>query len=168
MFSAYPVTRTADLDEAEVITESVFALPLRIDLVERSAPLDMSLDAIHVGDVTAGYLRFGRNVRVLTSDAHHYHVNVSLCGGTQARTGTWEPVTTSPSVAAMFLPDLPADILWADDCTQLCLMFPRQQLENELETLLGYAITGGIEFCPRMDLTTPRGRSWLDILELIK
>jgi len=72
-------------------------LPLRVQPLQRRAPLDMRLDAVRVGGVTAGYARFGRAVRILTADARHCHVNIPLSGGTESRAGRrHEPVRSSP------------------------------------------------------------------------
>jgi hypothetical protein len=55
--------------------ESVF-LPLRLRLREPTAPLDMALNARLVGNATASYVRFGRDVELVTAEADNYHVNI--------------------------------------------------------------------------------------------
>jgi AraC-like DNA-binding protein len=118
--------------------------------------------------VTAGYVRFGRDVEVVTAEADNYHVNLPITGGTDSRSGRLERVQATPQRAAMFMPGLPADIGWRADCAQFCLMFPRRQLHQELEAMLDRPLARPIEFAPAMDLTTDRGRAWVDTLWLIE
>jgi AraC-like DNA-binding protein len=166
-FGPYRLARTEDLDRAQAAMESVF-LPLRLRLREPTAPLDMALNARLVGDVTASYVRFGRDLELVTAEAENYHVNIPITGGTDSRSGRLERVQATPQRAAVFMPGLPADIGWRGDCAQFCLMFPRRRLHHELEALLDRPLSRPIEFAPAMDLTTRRGRAWVDTLWLIE
>jgi len=168
-FGRHRVAATSDVDEAEAALGSVF-LPVRILLRKGTAarPLDMALNAVSVGNVTASYLRFGRHVRINTADCQNYHLNFPLQSGTCSRSGRLERVHSTPERAAVFMPDLPADIDWRDDCTQFCLMFPRHILQVELEAMLDRPLTEPIRFAPAMDLTTELGRAWQDALHLVE
>ena len=70
-FRGLPLVRTADLDEALQVTTDVF-LPHHLQILERSAPLHMELNALRMGCVTVGYLRYGPEVRMRTAQADHY------------------------------------------------------------------------------------------------
>ena len=166
-FGSYQVARTADLDTAQAAMERLF-LPLRLRLREPAAPLDMALNARPVGDMTASYVRFGRDVELVTAEADNYHVNIPITGATDSRSGRLERVQATPQRAAVFMPGLPADIGWRHDCAQFCLMFPRRRLHHELEAMLDRPVTRPIDFTPAMDLTTDRGQVWLDRLRLIE
>ena len=83
-FGSYQVARTADLDTAQAAMEKLF-LPLRLRLREPAAPLDMALNARPVGDMTASYVRFGRDVELVTAEADNYHVNIPITGATDSR-----------------------------------------------------------------------------------
>ncbi len=78
-FRGFPLLETADLDEALRVTTDVF-LPHHLQVLERSAPLQMKLNALHMGCLTAGYLHYGPEVRMRTTQAGHYHVNIALTG----------------------------------------------------------------------------------------
>jgi hypothetical protein len=43
-------------------------------------------------------------------------------------------------------------------------MFPHRRLHHELEAMLDRSLAPPIEFAPAMDLTTDRGRVWVDTL----
>jgi hypothetical protein len=80
-FEGHTVVRTADIDEAQDAMQRVY-LPLTVKYLEDPAPLDMRLAAVQVGSATAGYARFGRDIRMVTADAdwswRGYHVNIPL------------------------------------------------------------------------------------------
>jgi AraC-like DNA-binding protein len=161
------VARAHDADEAhEAVTRTY--LPHRLEVLERENDLDMRLNAIRVGAVTAGYLRYGGAVRLGTADADNYHVNLPVSGRCEQRCGSFEPVHTGPGRAAVFMPGHPADLRWGAGCAQLCLMIDRQELELELERQIGRPPGQRLVFATAMDLDTPAARSWLEVLALLE
>jgi AraC-like DNA-binding protein len=166
VFAGHQVVSTARFDEAQHAVSQVF-LPNRLTLLERESELDMRLNAIQVGGVTAGYLRYGRDVRVVTVDAANIHVNIPLSGRPESRCGRMAPVRSGPGKAAVFTSGMPADIRWPGDCAQLCLMIDRADLERELAAMLGRSVTKPVEFAPGMDLTGGPARTWLDTVHLL-
>jgi AraC-like DNA-binding protein len=163
---AHRIVRTTNLDEARDVVTDVY-LPHRLDPIGVARPLDMRPDAFQLGSTTAGRLSYGRDVRLRTVEAHCYHVNVPMRGRTLSRCGTLDSVVTSPGRAAVFVPELPADITWDADCDQLCLMIPTRVVELELEHLLGRTPPHPIVFQPRMDLSSPAAQGWCDALQLL-
>ena len=65
-FQGLPLLETTDLDEALRVTTDVF-LPHHLQVLERSAPLQMKLNTLRMGCLTAGYLRYGPEVGMRTS-----------------------------------------------------------------------------------------------------
>jgi AraC-like DNA-binding protein len=163
LFEAHPVARTVDRDEACAAVTEIF-LPHRLELIDPCRPLDLRLNAVRLGRVTAGYMYYGTDVHIYSEKVSEYHVNLPLRGVAESRTGLKEPVHAAPGRAAVFLPDLPADVRWRADCAQLCVMINRRALDLELETLLGESLGRALDFAPGMNLTTPAGRSWVDVL----
>jgi len=142
-------------------------LPHRLDLLDQSRELDMRFNAVRVGGVTAAYLRYGRDVRLLTVDASNVHVNIPLSGRTSSRCGRMDTIDTTPERAAVFTPGLPADIHWSGDCAQLCLMIDRADVEQELAAMLGRTVTTPLTFTPSMELTRGAGKIWRTALDLL-
>jgi AraC-binding-like domain len=70
-FRGLPLLETPDLHEALRVTTEVF-LPHDLQVLERSAPLRMKLNALRMGCLTVGYLRYGPEVRMRTAQAGHY------------------------------------------------------------------------------------------------
>lgn len=165
-FRGSPLLRTADLDEALQAMTDVF-LPLDLQILERSAPLQMELNALRVGGVTAGYLRYGPEVRMCTTQAANYHINVALTGAVRSRCGRRAEVDSARSQAAVFMPGAPADILWGSGSAQLCIMLTRDRVDRELESLLARPLDRALEFDVGMDLTTPGAAAWLHAVDLV-
>ncbi|MCW2735725.1 AraC family transcriptional regulator [Nocardioides sp.] len=164
-----PVTtvRTEDPDRAESIVAELF-LPNRLDLGHGRERLDMRIAGVRLGGLTVGRLSYGRSAVLTTAEADNFHVNVPLSG--QARSwGAWPggAVVTTPGMAAVFGPGRPAEIAWTANCTQLCMMISRSEVEAELETLLDRSLRTRLEFDPAMDLTTPTGRAWRELLGML-
>jgi AraC-like DNA-binding protein len=164
-----PVTtvRTEDPDHAESVVAELF-LPNRLDLGHGRRPLDMRIAGVRQGGLTVGRLSYGRSAVLTTAEASNFHVNVPLSG--RARSwGDWPggPVVSTPGMAAVFGPGRQAEIAWTANCTQLCMMITRSDVEAELETLLGRSLRTRLEFDPAMDLTTPTGRVWRELLGML-
>jgi hypothetical protein len=169
-FGRFPVARTADVDEAQEAMRSTF-LPLDLRPLEpvgSGGGLDLGLNATLVGDVTVTYVRFRRGVQIHTAEAENYHVNLPITGGTVSRSGRREPVASTPQLAAVFMPELDAELQWQAGTAQFCLMFPRHVLQQELEAMLDRPLAAPLAFAPAMDVTGDAGRAWVDVLRLIE
>lgn len=163
-----PIARTSDLGEALDAVSAVF-LPHELQVLDLSAPLDMQLNAVQMGTVTAGYLRYGPYVHMRTTDASNYHVNIALTGVTESRCGHRDKVAaTSSDRAAIFMPGSPADIHWGAGSAQLCLMLARQAVDRELERLLGRELRKPLEFTVAMDITSADAAGWLSTLDVLE
>lgn len=158
--------QTEDPHEAEAVIAQAY-LPNRVDPLG-AGPLELRLDALKLDSATTGLLRFGTETRVRTTEATHYHVNLPLQGETVSRMGKRAEAAAVPGQATVFMPGHPADIVWGEDCTQLCLMIPALTLLEELEQLLGRAASGPLVFEPEMDLSTPTARGWRASLEVLR
>jgi AraC-like DNA-binding protein len=165
VFTRHPMIVTADRDDARRLLSEVF-LPLEIEPAPGSK-LHVQLNAVQVGRVTAGYLRFGAPVRIHTAEAENYHVDIPMVGSTLARAGLKAPVYSTPNLASVFTPNVPADLEWGQDCAQVCLMLPREELQLELENLVGYHVGDRLDFNPALDLTSPAAGTLLATLRLI-
>jgi AraC-like DNA-binding protein len=166
-FRGLPLLETTDLDEALRVTTDVF-LPHHLQVLERSAPLQMKLNTLRMGCLTAGYLRYGPEVGMRTSQAGHYHVNIALTGAVRSRCGRRDEVDSARSQAAVFMPGDAADILWGAGSAQLCIMLARDRVDRELEGLLGRPLDRALEFDVGMNLTTSAAAAWMHTLELVE
>jgi AraC-like DNA-binding protein len=164
--AAHVRLRTDDRDEAETIVEDLY-LPNRLELGEGPGALGMDLAGLRLAALTVGQLSYGREVRLRTADAQNVHVNITLCGRVRSRSGHGHPVVTGPGDVLVFPPNEPADISWAANARQLCLMIPQPALEAALEKLLGRPLRGRLTFDFAAGLTSPLGRRWRTLLDLL-
>jgi AraC-like DNA-binding protein len=168
LFNEHQRARTRDPDEAQAaVTEAFVCHQLRP--LGRTAPLEMTLNAVKLPSVTAGYLRYGRDVFFDSGsdEVANYHIDIPVCGRAEARTGLNDPVEQTVDTGAVFIPKRSAEIRWGADCAQLCIMIDRQELNRELERLLGRPTRKPLDFTPSMDLATPAIRSWMEALHLL-
>jgi AraC-like DNA-binding protein len=166
-FRGFPLLRTADLDEALRVTTDVF-LPHHLQVLDPAAPLHVKLNALRMESLTAAHLQYGPEVRMRTSQASHYHVNIALAGAVRSRCGRRDEIDSARSRAAVFMPGYPADILWGAGSVQLCMMLARGRVDRELESLLGRPLDRPLEFDVGMDLTTTAAAAWMDTVELVE
>ena len=159
------VLTAAAPDEAEAAVAEVY-LPNRLEPLEPGA-LTMRLAAARLGTTTVGQLGYGRRMRLATEEARHIHVNTPLSGTVVSTVGHSAPMTTTIEQAAVFPAGAPAGIEWSSDAVQLCVMIPSSTLESELEELLGHAVKGPLDLPFHMDLTTPEGRVWQSVVNLV-
>jgi AraC-like DNA-binding protein len=159
------VVRAAAPDEAEAAVAKVY-LPNSLEALE-PGQLTMRLATVRLGTTTAGQLGYGRRIRLVTEEARQVHVNTPLVGTTVSRVGRSAPLVTTSGSAAVFPAGAPADIEWTPDAVQLCIMVPVSTLESELEELVGRAIKRPLQLPFRMSLTTPEGRVWHSMVNLI-
>lgn len=139
----HPVVRATRIDEAEDSVTRVF-LPNRIVPTGREAKLDMRLNAVRLGAITAAYLGYGQEVDMCTTDAFAYHFNTPVQG--RARSSFRRAsVDAGLAETVAYLPGEPAFITWSADCAQLCLMVQRVALEQRLSAMLGCPV-GQIRF----------------------
>lgn len=160
------VVRTSDPHEAEALIGQAY-LPNRVDRLG-DGPLELRLDSMRLDSATVGLLSFGTETRLRTAEATNYHVNLPVRGRVVSRMGATAETEAVPGRASVFLPDHPADILWAADSVQLCLMIPGPTLVEELEQLLGRSVPAPVAFEPAMDLSSPAARGWRASLEVLR
>ena len=157
---------STDLEKAQSLLSQAY-LPSTFTPPVRAPNLDVRLNVIKIGRITAGYLRFGDAMRIRTTEAANYHLDIPTAGSAAMRSGSAPPVHATPSTAALFMPGRPADLDCDRDCAQICLMFPSEELQTELENLLGVPAARPLEFSQPMDLTTPAGATFIQTLRAI-
>jgi AraC-like DNA-binding protein len=155
-----------DVDDAEqAITETY--LPARVH-PPPGAKINMRLNAMQIGRVTVGRMRFAAAVRIVTGAPTNYHVDIPLSGQARSRAGKGDEVLSAPGSATVFMPGADVDMSWTDDTRQVCMMLGTDEVELELRRLLGREPTRPLVFEESMDLCSRGGRAWMQILDLIE
>ncbi|WP_310793910.1 AraC-like ligand-binding domain-containing protein [Mycetocola manganoxydans] len=92
LFGRHPVVSSRDLDVARQALSEAY-LPMEFPSASASTSLDMSLNVIKIGRVTAGYLQFGDAMRIQTVEAANYHVDIPVAGRARMQAGFRDPCT---------------------------------------------------------------------------
>lgn len=157
----------AELDLARAEISRLYS-PVRIDLVDRPGPFELTMETVSFGPLLLGRLTYAA---AITKDCGEletsFHVNVPTRGRVVSGCGD-QRVLATPDTAAVFNP-AGHTVLdhWQAGATQLCLRIGRADLERELADRLDRPLRKPLAFRIGMDLTSPAGRSWLYALRLV-
>ena len=142
-------------------------LPLDFPSASSSTSVDLRLNVVKVGRITAGYLRFGGAIRIRTAEATDFHIDMPVTGRAVMRAGDRGALYSTPQIARIFMPGYSADLDCDDEFSQLAVMIPRAELHLELESLLGRSITRPLVFSAELGLQKGPGRTFFETLALI-
>jgi AraC-like DNA-binding protein len=166
MFGSRRVASCAGVDRARQVLSDVF-LPVDFPTARASSGVDLELNALKVGRLTCGYMQFQHAVRIQTAEAENYHIDIPTRGRARMRASHGSPVHGTQQTAGVFMPGRPVELDLGEGFAQLSLMVPRDQLQLELENLLGRALGRPVEFGAELDLTTPGGRMIMQALQMV-
>jgi AraC-like DNA-binding protein len=166
LFGRHPVVSSRDLEVARQALSDVY-LPMDFPSASASTSLDMSLNVIRIGRVTAGFLQFGDAMRIQTAEAANYHVDIPVAGRARMQAGSRDPMYGTPQTAVIFAPGLPVDLDCDNEFAQIALMLPKAELQFELENLLGHSLRTPLKFSATLDLASAPGCTVLQTLRLI-
>jgi AraC-like DNA-binding protein len=166
MFGSRHIATCRGVDEARQAISDVF-LPVDFPSARASSVVDLELNALTVGRLTCGYMRFRDAVRIETAEAENYHVDIPVGGRATMRAGLEQPVYGTRGTAGVFMPGRPVELDCGERFAQLSLMIPRDQLQLELENLLGENLARPLEFNAELDLTALGAQMMLQALRLI-
>ena len=156
--------RTRHADEAEALG-SQFLYPQRLDLLDASAQLDLTMFAGRIGPIFLSDCHYATDVRIACGElATSYHVNIPLSGHLLTTQGRCTVVAT-PSTAAVYGPQ--GDTIldnWSSDCRQLCVKIEKSALERTLTDQTGQRIDRPIPLEPTIDLRDGPGRDWAELV----
>lgn len=142
----------SDPDLAADLISGIF-LPVRVVPRRAKADFRMLMTVLPVGTMTAGMLTFANSSRVTAEETTvRFHLNLTLSGHAVSRRSRSERIVTQGGAGVLFEPGQRPDVLWSEDCCQLCLMIPRETLESEVAALLGRALTAPLSFAPHQRL----------------
>ncbi|MET0886699.1 MAG: AraC family transcriptional regulator, partial [Mycetocola sp.] len=74
MFGSHRVVASRDVEHARHALSEVF-LPVDFPSERTSSTFEMQLNALKVGKLTCGYMRFRDAVRIETAEAENYHID---------------------------------------------------------------------------------------------
>ncbi|MCW3493324.1 AraC family transcriptional regulator [Microbacterium sp. SSM24] len=166
MFAGHRVASSRDVDHARQALSEVF-LPVDFSPPRTSRTFEMHLNALTVGQLTCGYMRFGEAVRIETAEAENFHIDIPTGGRAMMRAGLGPPIHGTQDTAGIFMPGRPVAIESDEGFAQLSLMISRARLQLEVENLLGHELSRPLEFSGEIDLLTPGAQTMMQALRMI-
>jgi AraC-like DNA-binding protein len=155
--------RSRDVDEAREVGTRVYH-EHKVTVTGDAARFAFALDAVSAGPLTVGWVTFGTQVRIESSHAGHYQVNVPSAGPMMAGC-LGQEVVAGPRLAVVFHPDRPAALVgWTEPAPVLALRITRGALQAKLEQLLDRPVPRAPELALGLDITAGRGAQWLALL----
>ncbi|WP_166459367.1 AraC family transcriptional regulator [Amycolatopsis pithecellobii] len=142
--------------------------PGRVEVVDRSKPLDMRLWVNELPGLKLNYLSYGTDVRVTVPAGVRYVLCVPLMGRVTVGSGG-RSVEASARTGVVISPSDPLYFEnWSHDCRVLTARLDVDVLESLLATMLDEPLTGPIRFEPSLDLNDPPVRSVLRTVSLLR
>lgn len=166
LFASHRIAAGHGVEEARQALSDVF-LPVDFPSARASGTVDMTLNALDVGRVTCGFMRFRDEVSIETAEAENYHLDIPLSGRAVMRAGAGPEIHATPRTAGVFTPGRPVRLDCSAWFSQLSIMIPRAELELELERLLDRESVRPLEYTSELDLTEPGGRMLLQTLRMV-
>jgi AraC-like DNA-binding protein len=166
MFRSRRIASGRDVELARRALSDVF-LPVDFPHARATTAVDLTLNALSVGRIVCGFLRFGDAVRLDTAEAENYHMNIPTSGAATMRAALGTPVYGTPRTAGVFMPGRPVEFDFSERYSQIALMIPCDGLQLELEDLLGERPARPLEFEAELSLTGAGGQSILHALRMI-
>ena len=166
MFGSRRVASCVGIDQARQVLTDVF-LPVDFPAARASGVVHLELNALKVGRLTCGYMKFQDAVRIQTAEAENFHIDIPANGRATMRASHSSPIHATRHTGGVFMPGRPVLLDCGERFALLSLMIPRDQLQLEMENLIGRAPRRPVEFSAELDLTTPGGRMIMQVLQIV-
>lgn len=157
-----------DPDQARDVGSRLYYPQELVVLDRHCKDLTMSVWAAQLGPIFLGELSYDADVRIDCGELNtSYHVNVPLRGRLASSYRGHDEVAT-PTRAAVYGP-VGNTVLsrWEAGSRQLCVKIDRAAVESALGDQLGREMAGPVSFEPMLDLRSPAGRGWADLVKLV-
>jgi AraC-like DNA-binding protein len=157
-----------DPDQAQEIGSRLYYPQDLVVLDRHRTDVTMSVWAARLGPIFLGELSYDADVRIDCGELNtSYHVNVPLRGRLATSYRGHDEVAT-PTRAAVYGP-VGETVLsrWEAGSRQLCVKIDRKAVESALGENLGRELGGPVTFDPVLDLRSPTGRGWADMVTMI-
>jgi len=159
--------RSSDLDETREVVAKIFCAH-RLSLVRRGSRLDARHHAARAGGISLHYMDYGAAVRIAAGELGDcFLVEIPLGGVSEVTVGR-QRVVADRNTAVVLSPAAPIELRRAAGSPQLIVRVDRILLESQLCRMLNRQVDRPLRFSVAMDLTSPGGRTWLNLVDLLR
>jgi AraC-like DNA-binding protein len=166
MFGSRRVASVQGVEEARHALSHAF-LPVDFPSTRASSMIGLTLNAVMVGRITCGYMRFADAARIDTAEAENYHVDIPTTGSATMQAALGAPIHANTLTAAVFMPGRPVTLDFGKRFSQLSLMVPRDVARLELDDLLGTPAQRPLDFASGMSMRSAGGQTIMHALRMI-
>ncbi len=158
---------TRDLEESRSLLHRAGLCPHRVEILENPQGFAVRHRAVPIGTVVLSQLVYDTAVRVTHRHADDsYVVHIPLVGDAPSTVGG-RRVLATPAAAAVIGPGDTVSMRWQAHSPHLMVRLDGQQLHDTLRRQMGQE-GGPLRLQPVLDLSSSRGRSWLELVALLK
>lgn len=163
----HEVLSTRDVDAAREGTSRELC-PNTLSVTGESARFHARLQAARLGPVRLHYVGYGARVRVSHEHGNHtYAVHVPMTGAQEFTAGQHR-VDSCGERAALLSPGMRLSMDLAAGNRRMLVYVDQTDVESTLSRMLGRPVESPLRFDFGVDLTTPRGRGWLALVDLVR
>jgi AraC-like DNA-binding protein len=167
--AAHGWTTARSLDDAAELCGAALYPQQDIGVLDDPRAFSLTQRVASLGPITVGEIEFGSPVWMdCGEDRSTYHVNVPLSAGLES-THRGQHMTVRPGVAAVYQPEGHTAVSrWEGGGRTVFVKIERGAVDDALAHSLGCELTSQIDFRSAMPTTSGPGRSWIEMLLLVK
>lgn len=156
----------SDLDAIRQKVGNIFK-PHELSMVGTAVSVTARMHHVNFGQFSLNRLEYGATVNIEPGRLERFFlIQVPISGLAAIKCGQHE-FTSAPKNASLISPTLPLQMRWEANAPQLALRIERDEMEHCLSQHLGYLPDQPLEFLPDLDLTSPAGSYFLQLLTML-
>ena len=156
-----------DLDETREVVAKIFC-PHRLSLLRRGSRLDARHHAARAGGISLHYMDYGAAVRIVAGELGDCFLVEIPLGGVSEVTAGRQRVVADRNTAVVLSPAAPIELRRTAGSPQLIVRIDRILLESHVSRLVNRPADRPLRFAVAMDLTSAGGRTWLNLVNLLR
>jgi AraC-like DNA-binding protein len=157
------------LNDLESIRQGVSSVFTNHDLrcVEETDCISARMHHVNRGHLSLNRLEYGARVNIDPGRLGSFFlIQIPISGQARIMCADHDFIST-PHKASLISPTLPLSMCWDANAPQLALRIERSEVEYHCAQHLGHVMDRPLEFHPELDLTTPGGNYFLQLITML-
>ncbi|MNO63743.1 Regulatory protein PchR [compost metagenome] len=155
-----------DLDAIRKGVSSVFKNH-ELRCIQETDRISARMHHVNRGRLSLNRLEYGARVNIDPGRLEDFFlIQIPISGKAHIICGDHDFIST-PYKASLISPNLPLSMCWDANAPQLALRIERSEVEYHCAQHLGHVMDRSLEFQPELDLTTPSGSYFLQLIAML-
>lgn len=157
------------LNDLDAIREGVSSVFTTHDLrcAAHTECISARMHHVNRGRLSLNRLEYGARVHIDPGRLEDFFlIQIPISGQAQIKCGDHDFIST-PHMASLISPNLPLSMCWEANAPQLALRIERSEVEYHCAQHLGHVMDRSLAFSPELDLTTPGGNHFLQLIAML-